>query len=126
MKLRPQLIGGLAALSMPVGYLVYKHVSWESSPQSKKRMLVHQLTFWGSVALGVTILHKTFFKRGLSNPQKFLRYLFGGAMAAQGFESGERLGNMLFPHQPEVGPAPMPRPRNLYFPSYLQTSGTWA
>ena len=81
---------------MPVGYLVYKHVSWESSPQSKKRMLTHQLTFWASVAAGVTILHKTFFKRGLTNGQKLLRYLLAGAVAAQGFETGERLGNLLF------------------------------
>lgn len=122
MRLRPQLIGGLAALSMPVGYLIYKHVSWEQSPQSKKRMLTHQLTFWASVALGITLIHKTFFKRGLSNMQKFFRYLLGGAIAAQGFETGERLSIRLFPHRPvkESEPSGLSRPGRVYVPSFLR------
>ncbi len=114
--LNPRLIGGIVTASLPVGYVIKKHMDWEETEQAKKRMLTHHLIFWGSFSLGLWVAHRTFFAR-VSNIQKGLRYLAGGLVGAQGFTSGEWLGKYFFPYQAKPATGPQ---RDRYIPTYLR------
>lgn len=117
MRVNPKAALGLTAMALPVGYLVYRHVSWESSPQSKKRMLTHQLTFWGMLGLGLGLMHRAFFKSGLSGFGRAWRVGLAGLIAAPAFRVGELLGNRLFPHRTQAIPQQQAGQR--YVPAYI-------
>ncbi len=125
--INPHLIGGVGAVSLPIGYVIKKHMDWEKTEQGKKRMLTHHLVFWGSFALGLALVHRTFFAP-VSNLVKGFRYLAGGLIGAQGFTTGEWLARYLFPHLPKRSQsiASQNASQNLmgsgrrYVPSYLK------
>lgn len=92
---------GLAAVAVPVGYVIKKHLDWESTPEAKSRMLTHQLTFWTATAAGIWGLHKTF-RSVLPLPWKVLGAVLTAALPVIGFEGGQSLGARLFPEKPAV------------------------
>lgn len=110
------LLSGIACVSVPVGYLVKKHVDWERSPQSKKRMLVHQGTFWGTMTLALVMMHKAF-RRTTPLIEKLALYISASVLPILGFEWGGHLGRTLYPYQPK--PSAPPQPMKRYVPSYL-------
>lgn len=109
-------------MALPVGYLVYKHVGWEGSPQAKKRMLTHQLTFWGMLGVGLSLMHRAFFNKNLSAMGRMARVLGAGLLATPAFEVGERLGKMLFPYP--VKSLAQPKTTSRYVPSYKPVLNT--
>jgi hypothetical protein len=110
MRVASKVALGVTALAMPVGYLVTKHVSWETTPQSKKRMLAHHLTFWSMLAMGLVLVHRALFNQRLSGLARAWRVLFAGALAAPAFKAGEVLSNILYPHQQQQLPLKTAQP----------------
>ncbi len=119
--INPNLIGGLTAVGLPVGYVIKKHMDWKDTAQGKKRMLTHHLVFWASVGAGLALAHKTFFAR-VSNIEKGIRYIAGGLIGAQGFSSGNWISHKLFPHIPKESPQNSPYSQSppRYIPTYLK------
>lgn len=120
--MRPVAWGMAAAAALPVGYVIKQHVDWESSPQSKKRMLVHQLAFWSALAIGLVLLHR----KVLRNPTAgvLVRTLYGvaaGIVPVLGFEGGGRLAMAIFP-KPTESFAERLSTGKRYVPSYLRAS----
>lgn len=107
---------GLAAAGAPVGYIVAKHIQWERSDNSKKRMAVHQGVFWSTFFLGLYLIHKSF--RVKAEPlmtRIFAKWGYlgtAGILPILGFEWGGNLGMKLYP-KPQ-------KPLKLYQPSYLK------
>ncbi|MBY0450978.1 MAG: hypothetical protein K2X01_10180 [Cyanobacteria bacterium] len=98
-KTQTRVAIGLAAVAIPVGYVIKKHLDWESTPEAKSRMLTHQLTFWAATGLGIWGLHKTF-RSVIPLPWKILGTVLTAALPVVGFEGGQRLGARLFPKKP--------------------------
>ncbi len=118
LPVRPQTALAVAGMALPVAYIVKKHVDWETKPDSKKRMLVHQLTFWSIAALSLKLLHDVLRKHrrqpwGFKAP----RIALSGLLLVAGFEGGQRLARRLFPKQPApIAPAPAPFSPPVGFP----------
>ncbi len=100
-KTQTRVAIGLAAVAIPVGYVIKKHLDWESTPEAKSRMLTHQLSFWTATGLGLWGLHKTF-RSVIPLPLKILGTVLAAALPVVGFEGGQRLGVRLFPKKPVV------------------------
>ena len=114
---RPRTLAMLTGTGLPVGYVIAKHVGWEKSPDSKRRMLIHQLSFWSAAALAVVALHRI--KRWrVGAIQKTLASLGATAPAALAFEGGAKLAALLVPYRPK---AEFPKPTR-YRPSFLQNA----
>ena len=112
-KLSPLFIVGLSSLSIAIAYIIKKHMDWKSNPDSKKRMLIHHLVFWGSCIPALKFLHKSWghFERGtlrIKSP-KALVYLVAAPLTfILGFEGGERLAKFLIPKKPKPLARPIP------------------
>ncbi|MCE3234703.1 MAG: hypothetical protein K0Q50_883 [Vampirovibrio sp.] len=102
----------LAVMSLPVAYILKKHLDWKPKPDSKKRMLIHHAVFWLSCIPALKFLHKT--PGQFAASRKFIQLdkhisAFDAAKwpAAAvttligGFEGGERLAKWLVPKQPK-------------------------
>lgn len=116
------MIRGVACVSVPVGYLVLKHVSWERATASKKRMIVHQLTFWATMAAALVLMHKSFYvkPKAAFRQVKLYAYLAAASLLpVLGFEGGGKLGRAIYPHRPKVKPLPAVGFQKVYRPNYL-------
>lgn len=106
---------GLAAIGVPVGYLVAKHINWERPGNPQKRMMVHQATFWATFLAALYLIHKSFRIRTESTLTSLFAKLGYLATASilpiAGFEGGSVLGRELYPRA-------LP-PTRRYLPSYL-------
>ena len=120
--MRLHTAGALMGVSLPVAYLIKKHVDWEKSPESKQRMLIHQATFWSTVVIAVKLIHDTFWKYRQAAPWlKMTRLIGAGLLPVLGFEGGMLAARKLLPKKPPVRPAfPSPMQRRVYIPSYLK------
>jgi len=108
----PLFIVGVGTMSLPVGYIIKKHMDWKKNPDAKKRMLIHHLVFWGASVPALKTMHIAWgeLKVLLGKPQKtpYTR-IFKGAgylSAASGiligaFEGGDRLARILVPKPPK-------------------------
>jgi hypothetical protein len=115
----PKLILGMSAMSLPVAYILKKHLDWKPRPDSKKRMLIHHGVFWLSGIPTLKFLHRAWgeFERG-GKPLELKKEIAGkvpagsslkvaGWLAAAagtligGFEGGGRLAKALVPKQPK-------------------------
>src|SRR5262249_37186181 len=107
---RLQTAGAIAALGMPVAYIVKKHVDWEKTPDGKKRMLIHHLTFWSAAASALLLMHRTLrkFRRKPFLSFKLPRLAIAGLLLPMGFEGGERLARFLAPKKPLPSAASRP------------------
>lgn len=98
---------GLTAMSLPVAYIIKRHVDWKNRPDSQQRMWIHQLTFWPSAALGLKLMHnglravKTPTGGLQLNPKGFGWLTAGSLTVMGGFEGGYRLAKKLVPKQPK-------------------------
>jgi hypothetical protein len=127
------LMRGLASISIPVGYLVFKHVSWERASTSKKRMMVHQASFWGTMAAALVLMHKSFYLKPKSafRGLKQLAYLgTASLLPILGFEGGAKLGRTFYPYRPQFKPTPATGFQKVYRPTYLNhtmplTNAAW-
>jgi hypothetical protein len=123
---KPRTIIAASAMALPVAYIVKKHVEWEKSPNAKRRMLIHQLTFWSSVVIALRLLHRTFrHYRERSPLLKAGRLFLASGMLIAGFEGGERLARYLVPKRPKQPIRPLSLPAsnpNRYAPAYLLSS----
>lgn len=117
----------LAVMSLPVGYILKKHLDWKPKPDSKKRMLIHHVVFWLSCIPALKFLHKT---PGKLAAGRQLIHLEQGTNALDavkwpaasvatllaGFEGGDRLAKLLVPKQPKP-PINTPSPMQPVIPS---------
>lgn len=102
MSLSKRFQWGMLAMSMPVAYIIGKHINWKSKPDSRKRMIIHHLVFWPMALLGLKTMHVTFrwhpscWKR---DQEWFHRLgaLSGAGVITAGFELGDRLAKALVP-----------------------------
>ncbi len=119
--MRPVAWGMAAAAALPVAYIIKQHVSWESSPRAKKRMLAHHLGFWTSMAAGLVLLHRKVLRNRSAGA--LVRALYGvaaGLLPVLGFEGGGRLALLLFPEaQASSSAGDSVSGGRRYVPSYL-------
>lgn len=107
----------LTIMSLPVAYILKKHLDWKPKPDSKKRMLIHHGVFWLSCIPALRFLHKTpgqfaaaprwiQLEQGISTFDAIKWPAASVATLIGGFEGGERLAKWLVPKQPKP-PAPV-------------------
>jgi hypothetical protein len=112
---------GVTCLSVPVGYVVKKHMDWMSpSSDAAKRMLVHQLSFWGTTAMALILMHRAMHPR-LGILEKLALCFSTAILPIFGFEGGGRLGKLLYPKQTHYNTPPTTTGR-VYHPGYLSPS----
>lgn len=119
---RPRTRAMMLGAGLPTGYLVAKHVGWQPDTDGKKRMLLHQLTFWTSLAAGLFAMHRIKRKRW-KDSLKMLACALAAAPAIAAFEGGSRLASWLIPYRTkglQAGPSSPSR----YVPPFLQSAGT--
>jgi hypothetical protein len=126
----PKLLLGLSFMSLPIAYIIKKHLDWKPRPDSKKRMLIHHLVFWTSGVPALKFLHRAWgqFERDklftlkekvpgkvpAGSSLKVAGWLAAAAgTLIGGFEGGERLAKALVPKPPKsmapaTGNTPMP------------------
>lgn len=118
LKPSPLFLFGLTMMSLPVGYILKRHLDWKPRPDSKKRMLIHHAVFWAACIPALKCFHNTwrYFERV---PNKMPTFKPGGfwpavawMSASMGtligsFEGGGKLARYLVPKQPRPG---MPSP----------------
>lgn len=87
-----------------IGYVIKQHVGWMETADKKRRMLVHQLTFWGSSAVGLTLIHGAFLLKRLpftkipvKGGSQLALGALGGSIGALGFPAGRWLSHKLYP-----------------------------
>jgi hypothetical protein len=143
----PKLILGMSAMSVPVAYILKKHLDWKPRPDSKKRMLIHHGVFWASGIPTLKFLHKAWgeFQRG-GKPLELKKEITGKVPAGSslkvagwfaaatgtligGFEGGGRLAKALVPKPPKpmtLAPGNAPMSINALSPTYAQPSASIA
>ncbi|MBY0404842.1 MAG: hypothetical protein K2X66_13155 [Cyanobacteria bacterium] len=94
----------LGCVAIPVGFLIQEHVSWMSTLEGKKRMLTHQLIFWGTAAASLLMMHRTFsykFIKNTTNPwlKKGLFLGVASGLPILGFEGGGAISRKCFPEK---------------------------
>jgi hypothetical protein len=101
------LVPALLVFSIPITYIIKKHLDWKPNPDSKKRMLIHHLFFWPLFFLGIGIGHnaRKTYKTDLFKTAGWLGA--GMSLMIAGFEGGDRLARYLVPKTDKPQP-PMP------------------
>lgn len=97
---------GPPALTMgiPVGYIVTEHISWKrKKPDSLRRMIVQQASFWVAAIAGGLLMHDTQFQNRPFR-WKLPRFALASALLIGGFSGGEALAKTLFPKKPSNSP----------------------
>ncbi len=116
LKPSPLFLFGLTMMSLPIGYILKKHLDWKPKPDSKKRMLIHHGVFWLSCIPALKFFHNTwrYFER---HPDK-IALKPGGFWPAAGwmgaalgtligsFEGGDKVARYLVPKQPPPAESP--------------------
>jgi hypothetical protein len=87
-------------MGIPIGYIVAEHISWKrKKPDSLRRMIIQQASFWIAAIAGGILMHDTHFqKRPLA--WKLPRFTLASALLIAGFAGGERLARLLYPKEP--------------------------
>jgi hypothetical protein len=111
---------GPPALTMgfPVAYIIGEHISWKrKKPDSMKRMIIQQASFWVAAIAGGILMHDTHFQRR-SMSWKLPRFVLASALLIAGFSGGERLAQLLYPKKPATAPD------NASFNAFLSSAQT--
>lgn len=114
------LVPAMLVFGLPIAYIIKKHMDWKPNPDSKKRMLIHHLTFWPLFFLGIGVGHNA------RKTYKFSLLKTGGWLAAgmgmmiAGFEGGDRLARYIVPKAAKPS-QPQPIYPQLPFTMYSST-----
>lgn len=101
----------LLTVGIPIGYIVGEHIAWKKKkPDSLKRMIIQQTSFWLSAIGGLVLMHDTMFRRKPLR-WKLPRYGLSSLLMIAGFAGGEKLAKLLYPKtveplltaKPEIG-----------------------
>lgn len=117
LKPSPLFLFGLTMMSLPVGYILKRHLDWKPRPDSKKRMLIHHAVFWAACIPALKCFHNTwrYFERVPNQLPTFKPGGFWPAVAWMSasmgtligsFEGGGKLARYLVPKQPSSRPSP--------------------
>lgn len=94
------LPAAFAFAAPPVGFIIYKHVSWEHSPTAKKRMATQHAIFWSTMAAGVIQFHmvgKLARQGALKGWRALLMSFSAGMLPVLGFLAGVPVVAKLWP-----------------------------
>lgn len=97
-------------VAIPIGYIIEEHISWKKKkPDSLKRMIIQQTSFWLSAIGGLVLMHDTMFRRKPLS-WKWPRYALSSLLMIAGFAGGEKIAKLLYPKPPKVEPSPTAKP----------------
>lgn len=88
---------GAASIGAPALYMIHFHDKLYTDPKDRKRMLNTQLGFWGGMAAGVAVIHRTFRKHRNNSPLMIASIAFMACSSYAGVKIAKVINKALFP-----------------------------